>query len=508
MEEPNTADRQQETLVEAEAGPQTGENQDEAYQVLAHYAVSLTQQQQASSQRVAAPAINKVPVSRKEEVHRLLGQRLVIKCDPNSSYSAPVVILASEEANIYNVIERHFKPGYLLGIEKFWKLVRSELGVDTWRPRVQGSQLKALLGARLPEQQQEFTAIQEVVQSLQDCLKQDSSVEQFMADLHTTVAQIQTWWENRNKRPDGYLKRGAAYNLSNAGMKKRLAAQPSGAADGGLAGLPGVLSSFPAGAGAIIGGANGLPGIAGVAADLPGASSFPNAAVGSFAAAAGGTGPEGLLHLLPNGDIFIDRNGSVFGHILEYLRACVNGEVTCNPLPHNASELQALAREAAFYKLHDLLDVIHRSSIQPQPATRTFYDAILLETGFYSLAGPGLEAMEQSKVLLMEQLNHLLAGHAEQGFFVEQAKVNIVHKSLPSDRQHDDLAAGGAGAAGSGAGAGEQVQYNLQYHMLMKKVVPVLPQEMLEEEEGPLDEEEDTQLQHQEQGVEFEGGAG
>lgn len=49
-----------------------------------------------------------------------------------------------------------------------------------------------------------------------------------------------------------------------------------------------------------------------------------------------GSGPEGLLHQLPNGDIFIDRNGSVFGHILEYLRACVNGEVACNPLPHNA----------------------------------------------------------------------------------------------------------------------------------------------------------------------------
>jgi len=61
----------------------------------------------------------------------------------------------------------------------------------------------------------------------------------------------------------------------------------AGAADGGLAGLPGVLSSFPAGGGAVIGGASSLPGIAGVAAELPGASSFPNAAVGSFAAAAG-----------------------------------------------------------------------------------------------------------------------------------------------------------------------------------------------------------------------------
>jgi hypothetical protein len=205
MEEPNTAVDQQETSVEANAGPQTAETQDEAYQVLAQYAATLQQQQQPLPQLVTASAINKVPVSRKEEVHRLFGQRLVIKCDPNSSYSAPVVILASEEANIYNVIERHFKPGYLLGVDKFWKLVRSDMGLDTWRPRVQGSQLKALLGARLPEQQQEFSAIEEVAKSLQDCLKQDSSLQHFMADLHTTVAQIQTWWENRNKRPDGEL---------------------------------------------------------------------------------------------------------------------------------------------------------------------------------------------------------------------------------------------------------------------------------------------------------------
>jgi hypothetical protein len=110
--------------------------------------------------------------------------------------------------------------------------------------------------------------------------------------------------------------------------------------------------------------------------------------------------------------------------------------------------------------------------------------------------------MEQSKVLLMEQLNHLLSCQAELGFFVEQAKVHIVHRSLPDDRQHDDdIAAGGAGAAGRAARAGE-VQYNLQYHMLMKKVVPVLPQEMMDEDD-PLDEEEDIPLQTEQQGVDF-----
>lgn len=52
--------------------------------------------------------------------------------------------------------------------------------VETWRPRVQGTQLKALAGARLPETEAEFENISGVVQSLQDCLKSESSPELFM----------------------------------------------------------------------------------------------------------------------------------------------------------------------------------------------------------------------------------------------------------------------------------------------------------------------------------------
>lgn len=75
--------------------------------------------------------------------------------------------------------------------------------VETWRPRVQGTQLKALAGARLPETEPEFQSILRVVTSLQDCLKEDSSPDAFMQDLRITVSQIQAWWENRIRRPDG-----------------------------------------------------------------------------------------------------------------------------------------------------------------------------------------------------------------------------------------------------------------------------------------------------------------
>jgi hypothetical protein len=75
--------------------------------------------------------------------------------------------------------------------------------VETWRPRVQGAQLKALAGARLPESEAEFAAISRVVSSLQDCLKPESSAELFMQELRITISQIQAWWENRNRRPDG-----------------------------------------------------------------------------------------------------------------------------------------------------------------------------------------------------------------------------------------------------------------------------------------------------------------
>jgi hypothetical protein len=45
--------------------------------------------------------------------------------------------------------------------------------------------------------------------------------------------------------------------------------------------------------------------------------------------------PATLMQRLPNGEVFIDRNGEPFHYVLEYLRACASGDVTF-PLPNDA----------------------------------------------------------------------------------------------------------------------------------------------------------------------------
>lgn len=50
-------------------------------------------------------------------------------------------------------------------------------------------------------------------------------------------------------------------------------------------------------------------------------------------------------------------------------------------------DLQALAREAFFYQLSDLVGHIQDTVIMPHPSTRTFYDMAYLETGFQVIVG-------------------------------------------------------------------------------------------------------------------------
>eukprot|EP00878_Enallax_costatus_P012103 GHUV01012636.1.p2 GENE.GHUV01012636.1~~GHUV01012636.1.p2 ORF type:complete len:322 (+),score=99.10 GHUV01012636.1:553-1518(+) len=185
------------------------------------YSAALAAAASGRQARTSSASISRVPASRKDEVQRVLGQCLVIKCDANGPYLAPVVTLGGEESNIYTLVEKHFRDEYLVGGEKFWRVVRADLEVETWRPRVQGTQLKALAGARLPETEAEFDNISRVLQSLQDCLKPESSPQLYMKDLRTTIHQIQAWWENRNRRPDGGLKRGANTGPQPMGSKKR-----------------------------------------------------------------------------------------------------------------------------------------------------------------------------------------------------------------------------------------------------------------------------------------------
>lgn len=72
---------------------------------------------------------SRVPASRRSEVQRVLGQCLVLKCDVNGPYMAPVVTLSGEESNIYTLVEKHFKDEFLTGGEKFWRVIRGDMEV-------------------------------------------------------------------------------------------------------------------------------------------------------------------------------------------------------------------------------------------------------------------------------------------------------------------------------------------------------------------------------------------
>lgn len=76
-----------------------------------------------------------------------LGKTLVLPLQKKDILKAPVVILqCSRQLSIYFTVEQVFKADFLSGADRFWKLVRHSYDppLETWRPRVNGQQLKAL----------------------------------------------------------------------------------------------------------------------------------------------------------------------------------------------------------------------------------------------------------------------------------------------------------------------------------------------------------------------------
>ena len=136
----------------------------------------------------------------KDDVAKRFAGALVIRTD--GAIRAPVVTLQGEKANQYNVIEKHLRPEAVVGAERFWKLIRAMYNpnLDTWRPRVNGVQLKALQGARLPETDQEWHCVKVVLDTIVDWIREDSSPEAFLQELKELVAYCESWWDNRTKR--------------------------------------------------------------------------------------------------------------------------------------------------------------------------------------------------------------------------------------------------------------------------------------------------------------------
>lgn len=51
------------------------------------------------------------------------------------------------------------------------QIIRTDQNLDTWRPRVHGTQLKALLNCRLPELPEEYTNVEKTVIQLKHALR-------------------------------------------------------------------------------------------------------------------------------------------------------------------------------------------------------------------------------------------------------------------------------------------------------------------------------------------------
>ncbi len=62
---------------------------------------------------------------------------------PEANVKAPVVTLQSER-NLYHVLEAYVQPDVLGSPDKLWRAIKIGRGVQSWRPRVNGVQLKAL----------------------------------------------------------------------------------------------------------------------------------------------------------------------------------------------------------------------------------------------------------------------------------------------------------------------------------------------------------------------------
>eukprot|EP00199_Chlamydomonas_sp_CCMP681_P000744 CAMPEP_0119104806 /NCGR_PEP_ID=MMETSP1180-20130426/2926_1 /TAXON_ID=3052 ORGANISM="Chlamydomonas cf sp, Strain CCMP681" /NCGR_SAMPLE_ID=MMETSP1180 /ASSEMBLY_ACC=CAM_ASM_000741 /LENGTH=502 /DNA_ID=CAMNT_0007089655 /DNA_START=10 /DNA_END=1518 /DNA_ORIENTATION=- len=148
-----------------------------------------------------APAIS----DSKDEVLRWLGRYLVLPV-PDGRYRAPIITLSQAESgsNLYSLLERLLRIEYLVGAEKFFKIVRLDQHLDTWRPRVHGTQLKALLNTRLPEHQEEYAAVEQAVSAVCFALRSDVTPEIFVIELRKFVAGVEVWWDGRNsRRPQG-----------------------------------------------------------------------------------------------------------------------------------------------------------------------------------------------------------------------------------------------------------------------------------------------------------------
>eukprot|EP00803_Ostreobium_quekettii_P005626 evm.model.scf_966.6 EVM.evm.TU.scf_966.6 scf_966:37318-42868(-) len=140
------------------------------------------------------------------------------------------------------------------------------------------------------------------------------------------------------------------------------------------------------------------------------------------------------------GDIFVDRNGELFGYILEHLRGQCHREPDTFQLPDDLDTLKALLREAEFYRLpalvsrlnkrkEEMMDAKDRSdtetdihtgheSIDPLPRVE-------LDIAYSAISSPHCQFTEEGLRDLTMRVNYQILQKGQDGFRVRDVSSRV-----------------------------------------------------------------------------------
>lgn len=79
----------------------------------------------------------------------------------------------------------------------------------------------------------------------------------------------------------------------------------------------------------------------------------------------------------------------------------------------------------------------------------------------------------------MQQLNHVVAVRAQQGCYVDQIEAGVEHRQRPATTSSADSEADGKEGENGNSRSGDH-QVNLFFNVLLKRVVPVMPDGLIE----------------------------
>lgn len=334
----------------------------------------------------------------RDVIQQAFNRSLFIPVPNNEEIKRPVVILQGEKSSIYPLLEACFLVDVLVPPDRFWRNVRESYSppLKTWRPRVNGVQLKVMQDCRLPETDQEWIQLVTSLLPIEQYLRPDRDAQTLTQEIKEFAHGIEVWWDKR-KRGEGGPSNGLKRPFSSSHLDNSAKRQNTDMAAGG------VFPFFnPNPQADLLAGGGYMQQLAAVANDFQfdqravltedGAPSMISLNIGGHRflttpATLSSVPGSYFAKLVKNAalteqEIFIDRNGRVFEYVLDYLRCTRFGDTTLN-MPSDERTLRLLSREAQFFKLPDLqekaTDMINRLN---KSKNSTELDAVFVETGF------------------------------------------------------------------------------------------------------------------------------